>query len=116
MRKQRHDPADAAGPCPIELALDVMGGKWKAVILFRLSGQVVRFNALQRMLCRITPRTLTQQLREMEQDGLIWRRIHAEVPPRVEYGLTARGESLMPALTALKGWSESHLASPALAE
>lgn len=113
MRKQRHDPAAAMGPCPIELALDVMGGKWKSIILFRLSGQVIRFNALQRMLCRITPRTLTQQLRELEQDGLIWRQIHAEVPPRVEYGLTPKGESLIPALSALKDWSESHLVAAA---
>jgi DNA-binding HxlR family transcriptional regulator len=113
MRKQRHDPADAALPCPIELALDVMGGKWKAVILYRLSGRVVRFTALKRELCRITQRTLTQQLREMETDGLVSRHVHAEVPPRVEYALTDRGRSLFPALDALRAWSEAEL-SPAL--
>ena len=109
MRKQRHAPADATLPCPIELALDVMGGKWKAVILYRLSGRVVRFTALKRELCRITQRTLTQQLREMEADGLVLRKIYAEVPPRVEYALTRRGESLLPALDALRSWSEAEL-------
>ena len=112
MRKQRHDPVDASGPCPIELALDVMGGKWKAVILYRLSGRVVRFTALKRELCRITQRTLTQQLREMEADGLVLRKIYAEVPPRVEYALTRRGESLLPALDALRSWSEAELSVP----
>ena len=114
MRKQRHDPADAALPCPIELALDVMGGKWKGVIVYRLSGRVVRFSALKRELCRITQRTLTQQLREMEADGLISRQIFAEVPPRVEYALTAKGQSLLPALNALRDWSQAHL--PAVAQ
>ena len=112
MRKQRHAPADATLPCPIELALDVMGGKWKAVILYRLSGRVVRFTALKRELCRITQRTLTQQLREMEADGLVLRKIYAEVPPRVEYALTRRGESLLPALDALRSWSEAELSVP----
>ena len=112
MRKQRHAPADATLPCPIELALDVMGGKWKAVILYRLSGRIVRFTALKRDLCRITQRTLTQQLREMEADGLVLRKIYAEVPPRVEYALTRRGESLLPALDALRSWSEAELSVP----
>mgnify|MGYP000866553299 CR=1 FL=1 len=112
MRKQRHAPADATLPCPIELALDVMGGKWKAVILYRLSGRVVRFTALKRELCRITQRTLTQQLREMEADGLVLRKIYAEVPPRVEYALTRRDESLLPALDALRSWSEAELSVP----
>ena len=114
MRKQRHDPEDAALPCPIELALDVMGGKWKAVILYRLSGRIVRFSALKRELCRITQRTLTQQLRELEADGLVSRQIFAEVPPRVEYALTAKGQSLLPALNALRDWSQAHL--PAVAQ
>jgi DNA-binding HxlR family transcriptional regulator len=109
MRKQRHDPADAALPCPIELVLDVMGGKWKAVILYRLSDRVVRFSALKRELCRITQRTLTQQLRELEADGMISRHVYAEVPPRVEYAMTAKGQSLIPALNGLRIWSEAHL-------
>jgi DNA-binding HxlR family transcriptional regulator len=116
MRKQRHDPDDAAVPCPIELALDVMGGKWKGVILYRLSGRVLRFSALKRELCRITQRTLTQQLREMEADGLISRRVFPEVPPRVEYALTDRGRTLLPALDALRAWSEAELPAPRQAE
>ena len=98
--------------CPVELTVSVMGGKWKAVILYRLSGRVVRFTALKRELCRITQRTLTQQLREMEADGLVLRKIYAEVPPRVEYALTRRGESLLPALDALRSWSEAELSVP----
>ena len=106
MRKQRHAPADATLPCPIELALDVMGGKWKAVILYRLSGRVVRFTALKRELCRITQRTLTQQLRELEADGIVNRHVFAQVPPRVEYELTALGASLEPLLLQMRDWGE----------
>jgi DNA-binding HxlR family transcriptional regulator len=108
MRKQRHDLADA-GACPMEIALDYVGGKWKGVILFRLAGGPVRFAALQRLLCRITARTLTQQLREMEQDGLVIRTVYAEVPPRVDYALTPAGRALIPALTLLKEWSETQV-------
>jgi DNA-binding HxlR family transcriptional regulator len=107
MRKQRHDPALAAA-CPMEIALDYMGGKWKGVILFRLAGGPVRFAALQRLLCRITPRTLTQALREMEADGLVIRTVFPAVPPQVDYRLTQAGLALLPALTLLKDWSESY--------
>lgn len=108
MRKQRHALTDARA-CPVEVALDVMGGKWKAVILYRIAGGAQRFSALQRVLCRITPRTLTQQLREMEADGLVTRHVFAEVPPRVEYALTDRAQALIPILDALRGWSEAHV-------
>jgi DNA-binding HxlR family transcriptional regulator len=106
MRKQRHDPA-AAQACPMEIALDYMGGKWKGVILFRLADGPVRFLALQRLLCRITPRTLTQALRELEQDGLVIRTVVPTIPPQVDYRLTDAARALLPALTLLKNWSEA---------
>jgi DNA-binding HxlR family transcriptional regulator len=107
MRKQRHDPA-VAEACPMEIALDYMGGKWKGVILFRLADGPVRFAALQRLLCRITPRTLTQALREMEADGLVIRTVFPTVPPQVDYRLTEAGHALLPALNLLKAWSETY--------
>jgi DNA-binding HxlR family transcriptional regulator len=109
MRKQRHALADAAAAYPIEIAMDRIGGKWKGVIL---SAAPVRFNALQRRLCRITPRTLTQQLREMERDGLVRRTVHAGNPAPVDYALTPTGAALLPALGLLLSWSEAHVVAP----
>lgn len=115
MRKQRHAVEDTRA-CPVEAALDVMGGKWKAVILYRIAEGTTRFNALHRLLCRITPRTLTQQLRAMEADGLLTRQVFAEVPPRVEYALTERAIALVPVLDALREWSGAHLMGGAAPE
>ncbi len=106
MRKQRHrSPVD----CPMEATLDRMGGKWKSVILYRLLGGTLRFGELRRLLCKITQRTLTQQLRELEADGLIAWVVFAEVPPRVEYSLTERGQTLRPILESLLIWGPSTL-------
>ncbi|CAN2532424.1 MAG TPA: helix-turn-helix domain-containing protein [Methylosinus sp.] len=101
MRKQRHMDYDE---CPIEAAMDIIGGKWKPSILFRLAGGTKRFSELQRLLKTITQRTLTQQLRDLERDRMISRRVYAEVPPRVEYSLTDRGRSLEPVLGLLFDW------------
>ncbi len=106
MRKQRHL---AYTNCPVEAALDIIGGKWKSVILFRLLEETRRFNELRRLLPAITQRTLTTQLRELEDDGLVIRTVYAEVPPRVDYRLTELGQSLQPVLSALKAWSEVHM-------
>jgi len=108
MRKQRHE-ANAAIDCPMEATLDLIGGKWKGVILFRLSQGTQRFGELRRLLCKITQRTLTQQLRELESDGLVHRRVYAEVPPRVEYSLTERGRSLKPVLAVLMQWGKANV-------
>ena len=106
MRKQRHEQyAD----CPVEATLDVIGGKWKGVILFLLSAGTLRFSDLQRRLQKVTQRTLTNQLRELERDGLIQRQVFAQVPPRVEYSLTARGASLVPVLESMRRWGEVHV-------
>jgi len=106
MRKQRHNREDLEA-CPMEATLDLIGGKWKGVILFRLSQRMYRFNELNRMVCQITPRSLTKQLRELEADGLVHRKVYAEVPPRVEYTLTDKGRSLTPILTMMKAWGET---------
>lgn len=100
-RKQRHIDYEN---CPVEAALDVIGGKWKAVILARLNGQTLRFNELRRTLPNITQRMLTNQLRELESDGLVHREIYPQVPPKVEYSLTAHGRSIRPVLRELEKW------------
>ena len=106
MRKQRH--LEYAN-CPVEAAFDVIGGKWKAVILFQLSMGTKRFSELQRILFKVTPRMLTNQLRALERDGLVHREVYAQVPPKVEYSLTDLGHSLIPPLVALKDWSETYI-------
>lgn len=92
----------------MEAALDLMGGKWKAVILFRVMEQTRRFNELRRLLPKVTQRMLTNQLRELERDGLLHREVYAQVPPKVEYSLTEFGRTLIPLLLALKDWGEAH--------
>lgn len=91
-------------PCPIEITLDIIGGKWKGVILYRLLGGTKRFNELQKLCRHITQRTLTLQLRSLENDGLVQRTVYAEVPPRVEYSLTPLGASMEPIIQALYDW------------
>jgi len=88
----------------------VVGGKWKAVILFRLmEGGTRRFNELRRLLPNVTQRMLTNQLRELERDGLVRRKIYPQVPPKVEYSLTDLGKTLAPALRELRSWGEKHM-------
>jgi DNA-binding HxlR family transcriptional regulator len=97
--------------CPVEATLDLMDGKWKGVILFHLKKEgVLRFNALGRRLTGITQRMLTKQLRELEEDGLVDRRVYAQVPPKVEYSLSAEGRSLTPVIDALAAWGEGRIA------
>jgi DNA-binding HxlR family transcriptional regulator len=105
MRKQRHE---SYVNCPVEAALDLIGGKWKAVILFRLMEGTKRFNQLQKLIPNVTRRMLTLQLRELEEDGLISRKVYQEVPPKVEYSLTEFGLTLKPLLIVLKEWGETH--------
>lgn len=111
MRKQRHG-ANAQIDCPMEYTLDLIGGKWKGAILYRLLEGTRRYGELRRLLCRITQRSLTQQLRELEGDGLVRREIFAEVPPRVEYSLTEKGQTLTPVLNALLGWGVAQIGAP----
>ena len=96
--------------CPVEATLELIGGKYKALILWRLSGGTLRFSQLQKHI-PATARMLTLQLRELEQDGLITRTVYPEVPPRVEYEMTDLGRSLMPILTAMRNWGAEYLRS-----
>src|SRR5882724_13173890 len=100
---------DCAAGCPVEATLDLIDGKWKAVILYHLLGDTIRFNELGRRLSRITQRMLTRQLRELEAAGLIHREVYAEVPPRVEYSLTKLGRSLEPVIRSLWSWGNAYL-------
>jgi DNA-binding HxlR family transcriptional regulator len=94
--------------CAVEATLDLIDGKWKGVILFHLQGGTQRFGGLRRRMPGITQRMLTKQLRALEDDGLVIRKVYAEVPPRVEYCLSEIGESLRPVIDTLKEWGERH--------
>jgi DNA-binding HxlR family transcriptional regulator len=96
--------------CPVTLTTRIIGGKWKPSILFQLEGKVRRFNELQKLLAGPTKKMLTQQLRELERDDLVHRKVYAEVPPRVEYSLTKHGESLRPILRLMSAWGRKHRA------
>ena len=94
--------------CAVEATLDLIDGKWKGVILFHLLAGTQRFGELRRRMPGITQRMLTKQLRALEEDGLVIRKVYAEVPPRVEYTLSEIGESLRPVIETLRAWGESH--------
>ncbi|NMG21633.1 winged helix-turn-helix transcriptional regulator [Brasilonema bromeliae] len=95
--------------CEVETTLKVIGGRWKVLIIRELMDGVKRFGELQRALDGITQKMLTQQLREMEEDGVIDRKVYAQIPPKVEYSLTPLGESLQPILYAMHEWGVKHL-------
>ena len=95
--------------CPVERTLEVIGGRWKVLILRELFGGVKRFGQLHRALSGITQKMLTQQLREMESDGIIHREVYLQVPPKVEYSLTPLGESLKPIIQSMHEWGIRHL-------
>ena len=90
--------------CPVSTTLQLIGGKYKALILWHLMGKTIRFSGLQKLVPAATAKMLTQQLRELEKDELVLRTIYPEVPPRVEYMLTEKGKSLYPILEAMFVW------------
>lgn len=94
--------------CPVAFTVDVIGGKWKSLILFHLMSGTKRFNEVRRLIPDITQRMLTLQLRELEVDGIIHREIYREVPPKVEYSLTELGSSLAPLVSAMREWGAVH--------
>ena len=94
--------------CPVELGLNILSGKWKLKILWHLSKGTIRFNELQRLLRSITTKTLTEQLRELEEQGIILRTVFPEVPPRVEYSLSEIGITLKPILGELCEWGKAY--------
>jgi DNA-binding HxlR family transcriptional regulator len=95
--------------CPAESTLGVIGGKWKLLILRELLSGVSRFGELRRRLSGVSEKMLAQHLRELETDGIVERKIYAEVPPRVEYSLTAAGKTLKPIIDGLHEWGLAHL-------
>lgn len=90
--------------CSMELTLELIGGKWKPLIIWYLAENTMRFSELKRALPNITQKMLTQQLRALEESGLVNRHIYAEIPPKVEYSLTSAGKSLLPILETLRQW------------
>jgi DNA-binding HxlR family transcriptional regulator len=101
---------ETAGECPVETTLRYIGGAWKVLIIWHLrDGGRHRYAEIKRQLSGITPKILAEQLREMERDGLVHRRVYPEVPPRVEYQLTARGKTLEPVIDAMCAWGTEQL-------
>ena len=97
--------------CPVETTLMLIGNKWKVLILRDLMSGTKRFGELKKSVGSVSQKVLTAQLRDMEASGLVSRKVYAEVPPRVEYSLTALGQSLKPILDALSSWGEDYKAS-----
>ncbi|WP_061809754.1 winged helix-turn-helix transcriptional regulator [Rossellomorea vietnamensis] len=94
--------------CAIDLVIDVIGGKWKVLILWNLNEGVKRFNELKRSLPNITQKMLTQQLRELEEHGLVERKVYQEVPPKVEYSTTDMGKKLQATLFEMCKWGDEY--------
>ena len=95
--------------CPVEATLELIGGKYKALILWHLSQGILRFSELRQVIKGATPKMLTQQLRELEANGLVHREVYPVIPPKVEYSLTETGRSLMPVLVAMRDWGADYL-------
>lgn len=95
--------------CPVEATLDLIGGKYKALILWHLIDTTLRFNEIRKLIPQATPKMLTQQLRELETDTLIVRTCYPVVPPKVEYALTDFGKSIIPILDAMCKWGKNYL-------
>lgn len=95
--------------CPVRTTLEMIGGKYKSLILWHLSEAPLRFGELHRLIPQATAKMLTQQLRELEGDGMIMREAYPVIPPKVEYSLSERGASIRPVLEAMYNWGESYL-------
>ena len=102
--------------CPIKTTLDVIGGKWKPLILFYLKGGPRQFSELRHSVPDVTQKMLTDRLRELERDGIVHRKVYPQVPPKVEYSLTAYGKTLAPVLEAMAAWGIKHRRRTAGAE
>ena len=109
MPRPRHTRLDCNPGCAVEATLSLIDGKWKGVFLFHLLARPARFSELRRRVPGATARIVTNQLRELEADGLVHRKVYAEVPPRVEYSLTPLGRTLEPVLVALRAWGDANM-------
>lgn len=94
--------------CPVTLTMSVIGGKWKPIILWGLRQKAKRFSEIKRAIPEVTQKMLTQQLRELEKDGIVHRKVYPQVPPKVEYSVTAYGKTLYPILEAMSQWGSIH--------
>ena len=112
VKRNKAIPSDACSAQELEEALRVLDGRWKTLILYHLfTAPVFRFSELRRAVEGISQKMLIQQLRDMENDGVIFRKVYPVVPPKVEYGLTKDGQALRPALQALQDWAQSRTSS-----
>jgi DNA-binding HxlR family transcriptional regulator len=98
--------SDTYRQCSVEWTLNIIGGKWKNVIVYHLLDGKRRFNEFRRLMPVVTQRMLTLQLRELEQDGIVHRKVYSEVPPKVEYSLTELGQTLAPIIRSMKKWGD----------
>lgn len=105
----KHARYDCNFGCPVEACLEVVGGKWKGVVLFHLLEGTKRFNELMRLMPGVTQRMLTRQLRELEADQIITRKVYPEVPPKVEYALSEFGKTLAPVLKVVQQWGTKYI-------
>ncbi|MCE5296150.1 MAG: helix-turn-helix transcriptional regulator [Euryarchaeota archaeon] len=103
------DEKDRTFISPVEATLSILEGKWKPLVIWKLKEKTLRFSQLESVLPNISPKMLTKQLRELEKGGLVGRKVYPEIPPRVEYFLTPKGNSLMPILDSLGAWGAVHL-------
>jgi len=94
--------------CGMMYAIDLLGGRWKLIILYKLQKRTLRFSELKKIIPGITDRMLTLHLKELERDGLVNRTVYAEVPPRVDYRLTKSAQSLIPVWQQLENWGVAH--------
>ena len=95
--------------CPVTYCISVIGGKWKPIIIYRIARGNNRFGKLLRRIPGINRQMLSKQLRELENDGILKRKIYKEIPPRVEYSITELGESLFPVINNMRIWGERHI-------
>jgi DNA-binding HxlR family transcriptional regulator len=95
--------------CPVEVSMNVLSGKWKCLVLWHLHDGAMRYKDLEQIVPGVSQKMLTQQLKELERDGLLLRTVHAEVPPRVEYELTELGRSAYPILEMMHRWGVEEL-------
>ena len=105
----RSEDDDCSRGCPVEAALERIGGKWKGIALYHLLEGTKRYSELKKDVGNVSQRMLTKQLRELETDGLIVRKVYPVVPPHVEYSLSDKGRTLEPILLALRDWGESYV-------
>jgi DNA-binding HxlR family transcriptional regulator len=105
MQKRYHTPTD----CPITATIDVIGGKWKPIIIWVLLEGPHRFGEIHRIIPGMALKVLSRQLKELEGDGILTRTAYPEVPPRVEYALSAKGETLRPVMRLLSAWSAENI-------